>query len=104
MRAGLAPFHGWGTKGTLRYYAGATPADAISGMYSFVPCQPAGGTSGFARPTIELDGFVQPNLRMEARSSEPLNLEQVAGLWREVVGQVVNHGLALATRLELPAS
>jgi hypothetical protein len=107
MRVGLAPFHGWGEEGVLRYYAGATPATAVSGMYSFVPCRPAAdGQSGFARPAIELGEFVQPNLRQQARSSESLDVETVAGLWRQVVGQVLDRdrGLALATRLELPAN
>ena len=102
MQAGIAPFHGWGQKGTLRYYAGATPKTAVSGMYSFVPCQPASGPkSGFARPTIELDGLIQPNLRQQARSSEPLDVDDVVELWRLVVSQVFDHDLALATRLDL---
>lgn len=105
MRAGLAPFHGWGEKGTLRYYAGATPANPVFGMYSFVPVRPAdGATSGFARPPIELDRFIEPNLRQQVRSSEPVDLATVARLWRQVVGQVLDRELALATRLDLPAS
>jgi hypothetical protein len=103
MRAGVTPFHGWGMKGPLRYYAGATPANNVSGMYSFVPCQLANGVkSGFARPEIKLDGLINPNLRQQARSSEPLDVATVAGLWRQVVGQVLDQRLALATRLELP--
>jgi len=103
MRAGISPFHGWGKKGTLRYYAGATPANNVSGMYSFVPSRlTAGVKSGFARPEIKLDEYINPNLRQQARSSDPPDVETITGLWRQVVGQVLDQRLALATRLELP--
>ena len=104
MSMGLAPFHGWREKGTLRYYAGATPTKDVSGMYSFVPGRPAANEkSGFARPEIKLDELINPNLRQQARSSDPLDVGTVAGLWREVVKQVLAQKLALATHLELPA-
>ncbi|MDP9225222.1 MAG: hypothetical protein M3P18_15515 [Actinomycetota bacterium] len=103
IHLGVAPFHGSGKAGRLRYYAGATPRNDVSGMYSFVPCRPAAGeTSGFARPAIELDGLVDPNLRQQARSSDLLDLAAVVRLWHAVVGQVLDHRLALATQLELP--
>jgi hypothetical protein len=102
MRAGVRPFHGWGSKGALRYYVGATPTNTVSGMYSFVPCRPANGaTSGFMRPTIQLDCLINPNLRQQARSSKPLQMEVVAGHWRQVVSQVLDQELALAIQLEL---
>jgi hypothetical protein len=103
LRAGLAPFHGWGMRKTLRYYAGATPRDPVAGMYSFVPCMPSiGARFGFARPEITLDGLIDPDLRMQARSSEPLEAETIAELWNDVLHQVTRYGLGLATRLELP--
>jgi hypothetical protein len=102
MRAGIAPFHGWGMKKTLRYYAAATAQAPVEGMYSFVPCLPSAGR-GFARPELHIDGFIDPDLRMQARSSKPLDPESVAELWNEVVDQVTGQGLALATQLELPA-
>lgn len=90
IRMGLQPFHGWGKLGMLRYYAGATPRSSVSDMYSFVPCRPAtGGTSNFARPEIKLDGLINPNLRMQARSSDPLDVATVAGLWGEVAEHVL---------------
>lgn len=104
MRAGIAPFHGWGMKETLRYYAGATPRDPVSGMYSFAPCLPAAGRrGGFARPELQIEGLIDPDLRMQARSSKPLDAETIREFWNEVVHQVTRQGLALATRLELPA-
>jgi hypothetical protein len=104
IRAGVAPFHGWGMKKALRYYAGATSRDSVEGMYSFVPCLPSAGKRiGFARPELHIDGLIDPDLRMQARSSKPLDPETVAELWNEVVNQVTRQGLALATQLELPA-
>ena len=102
MRATLEPWHGWKSDQTLRLYIGATPANPVDGMYSFVPCRPAAGSrSGFPRPAIELDGFIKPDLRMQAGSSEPQELSVVPALWRQVAGQVLEAGLALATRLDL---
>lgn len=105
MRAGVAPFHGWRKRGVLRYYAGANPGECVSGMFSFVPCRPIMGShSGFARPAIRLDGFIAPNIRQQARSSDPLAVSEIAQLWRHVVNQVAEHELALATRLDLVPS
>ena len=61
MRATLEPWHGWNNNLTFRLYFGATPANPVVGMYSFVPCQPAAGTrSGFPRPIIELQDLINP--------------------------------------------
>jgi hypothetical protein len=103
MRATLEPWHGWKTDQIFRLYVGATPANPVDDMYSFVPCQPAAGAgSGFPRPSIELEGLIKPDLRMQARSSEPLEPSVVRTLWRRVVEQTLSDGLALATRLDLP--
>lgn len=54
----------------LRLYFGATFAEQVGGMFSFVPCRPAeGGTTAFARPAIQLDGFITPNLMMGFKAS-----------------------------------
>jgi hypothetical protein len=104
MALGPTPFHGWGKEGAFRFYVGATPATLVAGMYSFVPCRPANGSkSGFARPTIHLDKLTDPNTRRQAHSTDPLELDATASAWRQVVRQVLDNGLALATRLDLPA-
>lgn len=73
-------------------------------MYSFVLCLPAAGRrSGLARPELRIKGLIDPDLRMQARSSKPLDPETVRKLWGEVADQVTRQGLALATQLELPA-
>jgi hypothetical protein len=103
MRATIEPMYGWGEDGTTyRLYFGATPADPVEGMFSFVPCRPLDGDrSGFARPALELDGHIEPNLRMQARVLEP-EQGSMKSLWRSVVDQVLSQELALATRLQLP--
>ena len=103
MRATIEPMYGWGEDyRTFRLYFGATPKEPVEGMFSFVPCQPLDGDrSGFARPAIELDGLTDPNLRMQARVLEP-GQASMTSVWRSVVDQVLDQGLALATRLHLP--
>ncbi|HEY8644880.1 MAG TPA: hypothetical protein VIL77_03275 [Gaiellaceae bacterium] len=102
MRATLGPWHGWNTDQTFRLYVGATTANPVEDMYSFVPCQPAAGARGFPRPAIEIEGLIKPDLRMQTGSSEPLELSALQTLWRNTAGQVLDDGLALATRLDLP--
>jgi hypothetical protein len=102
----LEPMYGWGeNKETYRLYLGATPEEPVDGMFSFVPCRPVeeGLEPGFARPVLELDGLLNPNLRMAARVVD-VGLEGARAAWEDVVRQVLECDLALATRLELPAS
>lgn len=104
MRATIEPMYAWGEDGlTYRLYCGATPENAVDGMFSFVPCQPdAGSAPGFARPIIELgDDLINPNCRMQARVLD-VGTDELPRLWKEVVRQVTEADLALATRLELP--
>jgi len=103
MRATLEPWHGWNNNLTFRLYFGATPANPVVGMYSFVPCQPAAGTrSGFPRPIIELQDLINPTRCRQAGSGKPQQLSALPAHWQNVTGQVLDAGLALATRLDLP--
>jgi hypothetical protein len=103
MKATILPMYGWGEdETTFRLYVGATPRNQVDGMYSFVPCRPlAAGRDGFARPSIELAGHINPNLRMAARILAPRD-QAIATLWQLVAQQVVDRQLALATHLRLP--
>jgi len=95
------PMYGWGEETEMRrLYLGAAPETAVDGMFSFVPCQPADTTAGFVRPLIELDGVVDPNLRMQARVI-PVSGVEARRVWETVVEQVLGADLALAVRLEL---
>ncbi len=103
MRMTLEPWYGWGDERTFRFYVGATPDDPVEGMYSFVPARQVDGVrSGFARPAIELWGLVNPNVRMQARTSPAIPLSEIATCWREIAKGVLDSGLVLATRLEEP--
>jgi hypothetical protein len=88
----------------LRLYRAATPTTRVGGMFSFVPCLPAGiGASGFARPIVALDGVITPGLMMGAKATRGVSLDDVTGLWNSVVTQVLDQDLALGTRFDLPA-
>jgi hypothetical protein len=102
MRATIEPWYGWETDDdtVLRMYVGATPASTVEGMFSFVPCLPA-DAGGFARPEIRLPGLVNPNLRMQAACVSFDDAGAMRQVWNEVTRQIVESGLALATRIEL---
>jgi hypothetical protein len=72
MRMTIESFYAGKPEGTYRLYYGATPDAPDEGILSFVPCRPfEGRTSGFARPTIGLPGFMTPRLSMAVRASKP---------------------------------
>ena len=103
MRATIGPMYGWGEgKRTYRLYVGATASNPVDGMFSFVPCRPGRDRGvGFERPALELDGVINPNLRMQARALE-LDGSAIRAGWLAAVEAARADGLALATRLELP--
>jgi hypothetical protein len=102
VRATIEPMYGWGEdKRTYRLYFGATPNKPVNAMFSFVPCRPGSGSQcGFARPTIELNGLINPRARMQARMLDA-DVDRVPELWGAVVDTIRSEGLALATYLEL---
>lgn len=87
----------------LRMYGAATAEHRLAGMFSFSPCLPADrARSGFARPAVELEGVITPGLMMGAKATRGLSLNAVEFLWNSVVTQVLDQGLVLGTRFELP--
>ena len=105
MRAATEPLCESAGNEAFRCYFGATPTDPVSGMYSFVPCKPyAGAGSGFARPAVDLPELIKPRLTQQAGSSEPKPIVELFALWQKVVDQVLQQGLALGTRFELPTA
>jgi hypothetical protein len=102
MRATIDPMYGWGEdKRTYRLYVGATPEESVDEMFSFVPCRPGSGVDvGFARPGLEIDGVINPNLRMQAKTLD-VSERAVQAAWDAAVDTVQTNGLALATRLTL---
>ncbi|MCB9217754.1 MAG: hypothetical protein H6616_17950 [Ignavibacteria bacterium] len=92
----------------LVIYGGVTYAERenYGGMFSFVPAQLcSNGTIGFKRPTIQLDGIVNPESTRAARYNKDVirgDKEKIHQLWREVADQVVTSDLLLAHFLSPP--
>lgn len=99
----LRPSREWGGGEELRLYLGAIPTDQVDGMFSFVPCKPAtGALSGFARPRINLGHLTTSELKMGAKATRSLAPERMRGVWSTVVEQVLEQGLELGTRFDVP--
>jgi hypothetical protein len=73
-------------------------------MFSFAPCLPAAlAPAGFARPAIRLKGLITPGLMMGAKATRNLSAERIKDLWDAVAAQVLEQGLALGVRFDLPS-
>lgn len=86
-----------------RLYVGATPEQAIGGMFSFFPCRPyeAGG-SGFVRAEIDIPGYITRHLTQGKKIARDLDMNGLRELWQAVATQVQEQGLALGVHAELP--
>lgn len=98
----LEPMYAWDKTRGGRLYFAATVNEPIGGMFSFVPCLPAQDGRTFARPVVELPELVKPTGAMQARTTRVGALEELTEIWNRVVDQVLEAGLALGTRVELP--
>ncbi len=88
---------------SYRLYFGATHEEPFRGMFSFFPCQPhVGGTSGFARPGIQIGGVVTDSLRQGKRLNRQTSVDDVCRLWDGVVRQVTAQGLRLGVSAVMP--
>ncbi|MBA3366250.1 MAG: hypothetical protein H0U03_10780 [Actinobacteria bacterium] len=86
-----------------RLYFGATPDRPVGEMFSFFPCRPYDETSrGFARPEINIPGFITSHLTQGKKIARDLSLAEMSELWKQVVRQVESAGLSLGTYAELP--
>ena len=85
-------------------YRGATPANPVHGMYSFVPAQPMRlPDPRFARPIVSLAGNINPASRQSVRGvRDPLPVEVVRQAWESLRDQVLAQDLVLATFLATP--
>ena len=92
------------TSATLRLYQGATPNDPVQGMFSFFPAIPAGGSSGFPRPLIDLPRkyFNPKSWEGPKGVGKERTCDELSGLWNQLVKQVRDAGLVLGTHAELP--
>jgi hypothetical protein len=89
---------------SFRLYRGATPAEPVSGMYSFVPCSPAdGGVRRFARPEIRLAPFITPHLRQGKKVTRFDAFDPIRRAWEQVQLQVEDAGLTSAVSIRPPS-
>ena len=87
----------------LRLYRPATPSQRHEGMFSFAPCLPTElARSGFARPTVALDGVITPGLMMGAKKTLGLSEDDVVVSWSSIVAQVLGQDLVLDTHFDMP--
>jgi hypothetical protein len=75
-------------------------------MFSFVPCVPAEGTDDprFPRPEIPMEANVTSHLKQGKKITKLARLPDALTLWRQVVEEVIDQVLAMATRLKPPRS
>jgi hypothetical protein len=88
-------------------FTGATPAEPVEGMYSFVPCLPVveDGPRRFARPRIELPRFINPSSQQSPAgftAKDRIDLGTAKGVWLAVVDQVTAAGCCLGFDLAEP--
>lgn len=85
-----------------RLYHGATPTLPANGTFSFVPARPVDGApQGFLRPTIAFEGLITSALR-QGQKITTLEVAAIREVWHNVVQQVLDHDLVLATALQGP--
>jgi len=78
-------------------YEGTPYSPLTHEIFSFFPCLPVSSTTEFprfARPTIELQGIINP-LSKQSQKKTTLNEYEISGAWESVVSQVRNQGLEL---------
>lgn len=109
---GCAPVSKKETKQVL--YSGATYEKPVHEMFSFFPCQRYRQQGrGFARPVIKLDEharrpdgksvpIVDGSMFNAKRYTCHGSLDEVADIWRQIVGQVVERGLLLGVEADEP--
>ncbi|MFR9797120.1 hypothetical protein ACL02U_14605 [Streptomyces sp. MS06] len=98
-----------GAGGQQRKYTlfdGAMYDEPVEGMYSFVPGLPVDGEpQRFARPVIELPGFINPLSHQSPRSytaRDSVALDAARNAWRAVTDRVLAAGCVLGFDLEEP--
>jgi hypothetical protein len=98
---------GWGYQ-AFTLFDGATRDEPVTGMFSFVPCLPVDGKPRrFARPVIDLPGFINPRSQQSPSGYTPrhrVGLRTACEAWQAVVEQVFATGCMLGHGLPEPES
>jgi len=89
---------------SFRLYRGASPANAVNGMFSFFPCRRPDGptTRGFPRPDLSELSCVNPRLRQGWRATKLGDVAQAAELWHSVCQAVLAQGCELGVSAAIP--
>ncbi len=92
-------------KQTWRLYFGATIHDRENDMFSFFPCKPDSEEKGFPRPAIQIQDIINGEITQGKKLNRmyPKDHGRIKELWREVVTQVQDKGLALGVYAEEPS-
>jgi hypothetical protein len=90
---------------SFRLYRGASPDNAVNGMFSFFPCLRANGpaTRGFSRPDLSDLACVNPRLRQGWSRRELGDVAEAANVWRNVRQAVLAQGCELGVRAAIPS-
>jgi hypothetical protein len=91
---------------SFRLYRGATPANAVNGMFSFFPCLRADGPTrrGFSRPDLSDLACVNPRLRQGWKATSLSDLAQAADVWHDVRQAVLDQGCELGVHAAIPST
>jgi hypothetical protein len=91
---------------SFRLYRGASPANAVNGMFSFFPCRRADGeaTNGFRRPDLSGLSCVNPRLRQGWRATKLGDVAETADVWRSVRQAVLDQGCELGVHATIPST
>jgi hypothetical protein len=71
-------------------YTGASPAQPVNGMFSFVPCRRVNGDfNQFARPTVNLPTIVNPKRWRATGGSKILRpRDEIVQVWNSIAQQI----------------
>jgi hypothetical protein len=98
-----APSAGCTAQERFRLYTGATEQNPIEDMFSFFPCKPARECSGgFARPCIQLNGYITDNLTQGRKVTRCSSAGLIRSLWNDVRRQVLSQGLSIGVYANIP--
>lgn len=91
---------------SFRLYRGASPENAVNGMFSFFPCRRADGPAprGFSRPDLSELSCVNPRLRQGWRATKLGDVAQAADVWHTVRQAVFAQGCELGVRAAIPST
>lgn len=91
---------------SFRLYRGASPTNAVNGMFSFFPCRRADRptTRGFPRPDLSELWCVNPRLRQGWSATKVGDVAQAADVWRSVRQSVLAQGCEIGVHAVIPST